>query len=236
MLIIAHRGASGYAPENTMAAFKLAIEQGADGIELDVRLTKDGIPVVIHDGSINRTGDGKGYVHELTLAEMQAYDFGSWYSPKFKNEQIPTLEEVLKLLQDSEIMLNIEIKKGPDMIKNIEEEILQLIYKYKFADKVLVSSFDHIVLQRLSNLDSTIKIGFITNTNVINVYSFIESNSINPYSIHPDFLHLSEELIKEIHLKGMKVYPYTINSLAEGEKFEKMMADGIITDMPSIFK
>ena len=99
-LIIAHRGASGYAPENTMAAFEKALEMGAEGIELDVHLTADGEIVVIHDHTIDRTSDGKGVVGALTLEEIRKYDFGAWFDPKFKGQRIPTLGEVFELLED----------------------------------------------------------------------------------------------------------------------------------------
>ncbi|MCC3355519.1 glycerophosphodiester phosphodiesterase [Bacillus sp. REN16] len=236
MLIIAHRGVSGYCPENTMAAFKAALDQKSVGIELDVRLTKDGIPVVIHDATINRTSNGKGYIHELTLAELKTYDFGSWFSPKFSHERIPTLEEVLELLYDHDLTLNIEIKNGPFIPVNLEEKILELVYKYNFGDKVIVSSFDHISLKRLRALDTTIKIGFILHMNLIDMFNYIENSSINPYSIHPNHFYLTDEILEEAHSKGIKVFPYTINDKAVGESYRNMGVDGIITNYPLTFK
>jgi hypothetical protein len=111
-LIIAHRGASAYAPENTLAAFKKAIDLGADGIELDVHLSKDGEVVVIHDRTIDRTSNGKGQVAEMSLKELKALDFGSWFSDEYQKESIPLLREVLELLKDWNGLLNIELKQN----------------------------------------------------------------------------------------------------------------------------
>ncbi|MDK4490420.1 glycerophosphodiester phosphodiesterase, partial [Fusobacterium necrophorum] len=109
MKVFAHRGASGYAPENTLAAIKKAIEQGADGIEIDIQFTKDCKIVVFHDWKINRTSNGKGYVYDLNFEELRALEIGSWYGDEYRKEKIPTLEEILELIPEN-MMLNIEIK------------------------------------------------------------------------------------------------------------------------------
>src|SRR5699024_4175305 len=131
MFIMAHRGASGFAPENTMAAFKKALEADADCIELDVRLTKDGAPVVIHDSLINQTSNGgQAFVHNWQLAELATSDFGAWLSPEYAGEFIATLEEVLQLIQSSEMQVHIEIKDGPIIPDDLEERVLDLLYEY----------------------------------------------------------------------------------------------------------
>src|SRR5690625_6609337 len=111
-LIIAHRGASGNAPENTLAAFQLAVEEGADGIELDVHLSKDGELVVIHDDTLDRTTNGTGRVQDKDLDELKTYDAGSWFDSKFASERIPLLQEVIDILPD-DVFLNVEIKNSP---------------------------------------------------------------------------------------------------------------------------
>ncbi len=121
--ILAHRGASAYAPENTMAAFKKAIEMNADGIELDVHLSKDGYIVIIHDERVDRTTDGKGEVKDFSLDELKKLDAGSWFSDEYKGEKIPTLEELLSLIKNTEIYLNIEIKAGYRVYPDIEEKL-----------------------------------------------------------------------------------------------------------------
>src|SRR5690625_1827116 len=142
-----------YAPENTLASFQKAIELGADAIELDVRLTKDNIPVIIHDQTINRTSNGKGFVHNLTLNEIKTYDFGSHFSQQFENEPIPTLQEVLELIKNYPIKLHIELKNGPIIPENLEAIVLNLISHYGLEDRTTFSSFDHQSLFRLSLLN-----------------------------------------------------------------------------------
>src|SRR5699024_5745889 len=122
MKIIAHRGASTYAPENTLAAFQKALDQQANGIELDVRLTKDNVPVICHDATVNRTSNGKGYIHNMTVSQLKKLDFGASFSNKYKGEMIPTLEETLTLIGDASITLHIEIKNGPIIPKYLEQK------------------------------------------------------------------------------------------------------------------
>src|SRR6266850_7844739 len=125
-LIIAHRGASGDAPENTMAAFRLAMDSGADMIELDLHLSKDSALVVCHDSKLNRTARIKKTIKQLTLKELKKLDVGSWFHPRFSGETIPTLEEVLKLTVNR-IALNIEIKQGSSLYPGIEKQLIELL-------------------------------------------------------------------------------------------------------------
>ena len=139
--IFAHRGASGYAPENTLEAFRLAMEQGADGIELDVHLTKDGEVVVIHDETLNRTSDGQGKVRDYTLEELKKFSFHN-HIEKYKGVQIPTLKEVLDLVENSSMKVNIELKTGIYWYEGIEEKTMEIVkekikkYENYFVDKV----------------------------------------------------------------------------------------------------
>lgn len=159
-LVVAHRGSSGVAPENTLAAFRQAIADGADMIELDVRMTKDFELVVLHDRSVNRTTNGKGKVWDLTLADLLALDAGSWFGRKFSGERIPTLRQVIDLLPHH-INLNTEVKTDGERRKRLafEELLLLLLREKNFSRRVLVSSFDHDFLRRFHALDPKIKIG-----------------------------------------------------------------------------
>lgn len=139
MYIIAHRGASGYAPENTIAAFDLAVKMNADMIELDVQLTKDRQIVVIHDDRVDRTTNGSGFVKDFTLEELQKLDAGSWYGPAFQGERIPTLEAVLKRYH-KKIGLLIELKGHPSQV-GIEEEVGQLLGQFSFLSIILFNPF-----------------------------------------------------------------------------------------------
>ena len=143
MKVFAHRGASGYAPENTIVAIKKAIEMKADGIEIDIQLTKDGKIVVMHDWKVDRTTTGRGYVYELDYDYIKTLDAGQWFTKDFIGETVPTLEEVLDILP-KDMMLNIEIKDTARHHTNIEEKMLEVLKKYpdKF-ENIIVSSFHH---------------------------------------------------------------------------------------------
>ncbi|HHW48137.1 MAG TPA: glycerophosphodiester phosphodiesterase, partial [Clostridiaceae bacterium] len=160
-VVIAHRGAPKHAPENTIAAFRKALELGAEGIELDVHLSADGHLVVIHDEKVDRTSDGKGLVKEKTLEELKALDFGSWFSKEFKGETIPTLDEVLELLKSWTGIINIEIKGGSVFYPNIEEKVVRKIEKLKIEEKIIISSFNHYSLVEIKKLNPKIKTGIL---------------------------------------------------------------------------
>lgn len=234
--IIAHRGASSYAPENTLPAFEKAIKQKADAIELDVRLSKDNVPVIIHDATINRTSNGKGYVHNLTVKELKKYDYGCKFSNKFKGVTIPTLEEVLQLLQNHPINLHIELKNGPIIPKELEQKVLELIYHYDFENRVIYSSFDHISLQRLSFLDPQAKIGLLFHINLINLFQYVDQTGLKIHSIHPNHFYVTEEMIMEARKRNIDVNIYTVNNKKMAHSYKKMGVNGLITNDPLIFK
>lgn len=232
MKIIAHRGASSYAPENTLAAFQKALDFGADGIELDVRLSKDDIPVICHDASINRTSNGKGYIHELTVAELREFHFYGKFKREFSKERIPTLEDVLKLIGDKPITLNIELKNVPYMPKNLEHKVLELVYKYNFRNRVIYSSFDHELLARLQKLDPTARIGLIFHMNLVNFFDYIDLTELDLYSIHPNYFYLTEEIVAEVKRRGIKTFIYTVNNPTDARHFASMGVDELITNNP----
>lgn len=234
MKIIAHRGASTYAPENTIAAFKKAIEQGADAIELDVRLSKDNIPVICHDATINRTSNGKGYIHNLTLKEVKKHDFGSYFHKKYKNETIPTLEEVLQFIGNTPIILHIELKNGPIIPENLEQKVLEVVYRHNFQGRVVYSSFDHLSLKRLAMLDPQAKIGLLFHMNLIHLFDYISNTGINIHSIHPNHFYVDKEMIHQARNRNVEVNIYTVNNLKIALEYKKMGVDGLITNDPLI--
>jgi|SRR5690625_4836338 len=236
MNIIAHRGASTYAPENTLAAFKRALEQEADGIELDVRLSKDQVPVICHDATINRTSNGKGYIHNLTIKQLKKYDFGSSFSRTFQHEKIPTLEEVLSFLSTRPVTLHLEIKNGPIIPKHFEEKIVKLIYDYGFENRVIYSSFDHLSLQRVQQIDPQAKIGLLFHINLIHLFDYIENTGLTTHSIHPNHFYITDEMIEEAHARMIKVNGYTVNNKKLALQYKKMGVDGLITNDPLILK
>ncbi|MEH7235448.1 glycerophosphodiester phosphodiesterase [Bacillus sp. JJ1562] len=157
-MILAHRGASSYAPENTMAAFYKAIELGANGIELDLHATKDGKLVVHHDSTVNRISNGTGEVQDLTFSELRKLDFGSWFHDKYKGEKIVSFEEFLHYFSEKGLYLAIEIKG-----KHIEEEVLNVLSQYPVDYGLLtITSFDYSILKKVRQLDSNVRIGYLT--------------------------------------------------------------------------
>lgn len=232
MYLMAHRGVSSLYPENTILAFKKAIEAKYDCIELDVRLSKDGIPVVIHDATIQRTSNGgKQYIHHLTIEQLKQYDFGSWLDPKFQEEKIPTLEEVFQLIKGERIELNIELKNVPVIPShNFERKILHLVYKYHLEDRVMFSAFDHQCLHRLYKLDENIKVGLIFHVNLIDIFHYLDHMSMDIFSIHPNYFYITKEMITEAHERNIIVNAYTVDHMKIAQKLRGMKVDGLITN------
>ena len=160
MYVLAHRGYSGKAPENTMAAFKLALEADADGLELDVHITKDGRVVVIHDDTLERTTDGRGRVEEQTYAELAQLDAGSWFGEEFKGERLPTLDEVCELLKGTDKIFNVELKAGVNF-KELTEKVAELIVAYDLVPNTIISSFNHYALAYMKQVNADIRTGIL---------------------------------------------------------------------------
>jgi glycerophosphoryl diester phosphodiesterase len=231
-LVIAHRGASGYAPENTMPAFEKALEMGAEGIELDVHLTKDGETVVIHDHTIDRTSNGTGMVGQFTLEEIKQLDFGSWFDEKFNGTTIPTLKEVLELLKGWEGLLNIEVKSGPIIYPEIEQKLIALIKQYGFEQKVIFSSFNHYSLCDIKKIDPAMDIGILYMCGLVEPWIYAEH--INAQALHPLFYNIIPELVEGCKKSGIKLNPYTIDDPKDMERIIKAEVDGIITNYPDL--
>lgn len=222
MLIIAHRGASGYKPENTIASFLTAIEMEAKMIEFDVHICKSGEVVVIHDFDVNRTTNGKGIVSKLTLEALKKFDAGD-------GEQIPTLDETLNAI-NGKSMVNIEIK-GKNSYKIVAETIKEQIDSSVWeADDFLVSSFDHKQLLKFHKLLPEIKIGVLYEEIPDNFY--VIAQKLNAYSINADAEFLSREIIENIHRMGYKIFAYTVNNEEDKTKMEVLNVDGIFTNYP----
>lgn len=228
--ILAHRGASGYAPENTLYAFKKAISMNSDGIELDVHLTKDEKIVVIHDEKLNRTTNGSGLIKDFSLSELKKLDAGSWYNPKYKNEKIPTLEEVFNLVKDKNIIINIELKNGIIEYTGLEEKVLELIHKYKIEENIIISSFNHYSLLKVKSLNSKIKTGILYVASLINPW--IYAKNISAYSLNPYFYSVDKNLVINCKKNNINVIPYTVNDEEYIYKLIKSNIYSIITNYP----
>lgn len=156
-LIIGHRGASAKAPENTIAAFRMALEAGADGIEFDVRLTRDGVPVVIHDNNLKRTGGAHHRVADLSVAELKNIDVGSWFKTSFARERVPTLEEVFQLFESTNHLLYLEMKCEPDERDRLVKACCDFLRDSSLKHRVIVECFDLQGIESVKDLDCDIK-------------------------------------------------------------------------------
>lgn len=228
--IFAHRGASGYAPENTMPAFILAQEQGVDGIELDVQLTKDGYPVVIHDESIDRVSDGKGLVKDFTLEELRKFSFHNGME-NYKGVKVSTLEEVLEAVKSSHIKVNIELKTGIFWYPGIEEKVIEVVKKAGIEEKVIYSSFNHYTIQRILELNPCADTAYLYSDVIIDVEKYACENKI--YALHPAVYHLKmSDFLMRYKDAGMKVRVWTVNDKADMEEFIMAGVDALITNYP----
>ncbi|MCI0526440.1 MAG: hypothetical protein L0Y56_03175, partial [Nitrospira sp.] len=209
ILNIAHRGASGHAPENTLASFQKALEVGAHMIELDVHLSLDKELVVIHDRSLKRTTGHRGSVGRVPLQQLKTLDAGSWFNTQYQGERIPTLQEVFSLI-DSRVRLNIEIKTGLRAYPDLEKKLLDCLDGYPQHKPPLLSCFDESVLQRVRKIDTNIPIGYLFEkgrpAQVIR-----KALRLGAVSIHGPTKSVSEEIITKAHSEGLKVYVYTVN-------------------------
>lgn len=230
MIIYGHRGASGYAPENTLAAFQEAARRGADGIELDVQLTRDGEVVVIHDHKIDRTSNGHGWIKDFTLTELKHYDFGGWFSSDFIDEAIPTLNEVLDWLQSNQLQLNIEIKNGPVVYSGIEEKIVNLLAKYHLEQRTIVSSFHHPCLKQIKHYNPKISTGALFECRPISV-PLLAQNCGAEY-LHPNWQSLDAEWVSSAKTAGLTINAYTLNHYDEYQWIKSLDINGIFTNFP----
>jgi glycerophosphoryl diester phosphodiesterase len=232
VLVTAHRGFSGAAPENTLAAFKKAMEVDSDMMELDVRFSKDGQVVVIHDDTLDRTTNGRGKVSDYTLKELKQFDAGSWFAPHFAGEQIPTLIEVLELAK-GKIPVNIEIKdESPSRYKitDLADRALQEVKKAGMEDQVIYVSFYPVALERIQERDSRLWVGLLYHRPWNSLDEVTGGRSFPVLGLRNSYL--TKGKIDKIHQQGMKVNVYTVNSEEEMEQFIRWGVDGIITNHP----
>jgi glycerophosphoryl diester phosphodiesterase len=229
-LIIGHRGAAGEAPENTLASFGLALEQGAEGIELDVHLSRDGRIVVCHDPSIDRTTNGKGMIFRMTAEEIRQYDAGAWFSEAYRGEKIPLLDEVFDLVP-ANIMINVEVKHSYE--GHMETALLEFLRRRNRLDNVVISSFDHKCMQRIKRAEPAVKVGLLYAANLSNHTRYAKSLGVEVYSLHPHYQLLDRDDVAEAVEEGLHVYPYTVNPEEDYRKMIEFGVTGIITDDPA---
>ncbi len=218
MLRVGHRGARAYAPENTIASFKKALEIGVDAVELDVRRTKDNKLVVIHDEDVKRTTDGEGLVCKLGLEQIKRFSADG-------GEKIPTLEEALDFL-DKKVKVFVELKE-----EDIEEQVLAIVHARGLEKNVVIVSFLENALRKIRELNSTIETGLIyaKHKNPLNAALDLKANYLLAFY---RFTHTAN--VEKAHESGLKVVVWTINTPEEVEQYAKKGVDGIASDKPDI--
>lgn len=228
--VVAHRGGKKTVPENTMAAFRAAIEQGADGIELDIHKAKSGELVVIHDADISRTTDGAGHVPDMTWAELQTASAGAKFDPKFASERIPLLSDVLKLV-NGKVVLNIEVKNWPKQYPGIDDDLIAMLKSYPEPEKIIISSFDHELLRSIHEKAPQYTLGILDSAILYEPKAY--GDKIGAKFWHPDFHTLRRDVVRRAKETGMKVIVWTVNDPKEWQEAIDMRVDGIVTDDPA---
>ncbi len=236
--IIAHRGASKKAPQNTLSAFRLAREMKCDGFEFDLHLTKDGYVVICHNYDIDETSNGSGLIREMNYEKLRSYDFGSYFNESFRGEKIPSLDEVLEISKGLDI-LDIEIKPPLDENLEIVEKTLMHVEKSGLIDKLLVSSFSDEVLLEVKRLRKSVPTGLLYDPNS----EIIDKIFDNPFrfakglgcdALHPVYFYVDEDYIQEAHENGLTVNAWTCNRENVINTLIEFDCDGIITDVPDL--
>lgn len=232
-LIIAHRGASAYAPEHTLESYRLAQEMGTDYIEIDLQMTKDGHLIAMHDLTVDRTTDGKGYVKDLTLEEIKSLDAGSWFSDAFKGVKVPTLEEVFEEFgHDANYYIE---TKNTDVNIGMEEELIRLLEKYHLtgkvasSGKVIIQSFDAESLKRIHEMDESIPLVQLISKDEINQYNL---NEVKKYAlgVGTHFELVSEEFIQQAKKAELLIHPFTVDDLNMIKELKDKGVTGVFTN------
>jgi glycerophosphoryl diester phosphodiesterase len=233
-LILAHRGACHAAPENTMAAFRLAADLGADGVELDVQLCSDGEAVVIHNFSVDETTNGSGQVKGFTLAELQSLDAGSWYATEFAGERIPILAQVLYEL-GPRLIINIELKTVTLFSHGLETEVVRLVEDSNTVHRVIISSFDPLALWRVRRLNRFISTGLLY---APDQPRFLRDRwlqpLVRPAALHPRWDMIDERAVAVAHRQGLKVIPWACDEPDDMRRLAGWEVDAIITSRPDL--
>jgi len=230
----AHRGASGwdaqYAPENTMAAFQKALDMGADGIEFDVQITKDGEIVIAHDERIDRVSDHSGWLKDFTLQELKQMNFGKAH-PGYGVVEIPTLEELFCWMKNNKLTMNIELKTGLIYYPCLEEKTIDLVEKFGLEKRVLYSSFNHYSLKRIKEINPQAEIGLLCGEDFIDIPDY--PKCLQAAAIHPS-VDIAKKVgfIEKCHAAGLKVHVWTVDVKTDMKWMCEAGVDAFFTDCP----
>jgi glycerophosphoryl diester phosphodiesterase len=231
-LVVAHRGASAEAPENTLAAFELALAQGADGIEVDVHLSADRHPVVIHDFTLERTTDGAGPVNAHRVRELKRLDAGGWRDRRFRGQRLQTLPEILERFRDR-ARFWIDLRGGSALYPGIEERVVSMLEIYEVVDRTLVQSWDRQALECVRAFNREIRVGALV------ARSPLERELLRPGAVDavcPSAHLCAEPLLREIREAGLQCYAWTVDEPAQADRLVEWGVTGIITSRPGALR
>jgi glycerophosphoryl diester phosphodiesterase len=229
--IFAHRGSSANAPENTIAAFELAVRQKADAIELDAKLSADGIVIVIHDQTLNRTTDGEGNVSNFSINALKELDAGIKFDESFRGEKIPTLSEVFESC-GSKVFINVEITNYASPRDSLPDEIALVVKYHKLEKRIMCSSFNPIALRRFKKILPNVPLGLLALSGFPGILAR-NLGIISPYqALHPEVKDTNRKLINKYHKRGFRIHSYTVNNFETMKMFFQLGVDGIFTDDP----
>jgi len=232
-LNVAHRGAAALAPENTMAAFEKAVELGADVIELDLHMSRDGELVVIHDDTLDRTTDGRGPVHERSLEELMSLDAGRWFGEGFAGQRIPTLAQVLDRFA-GKVPLALEVKAGSTFFPGIEEKVVSALREHAAIGDSAVASFDHYALRRLKEIEPTIRTAALLVGRPVSLSALAGPAKADGLALEASFVTKAE--VEACRAAGLKLVVWVVNEPAQMRHFISLGVDGIITDYPDLLR
>ncbi|MFY0743994.1 glycerophosphodiester phosphodiesterase family protein [Solibacillus silvestris] len=231
---VAHRGATAYSPENTIAAFDLAVDMKADYIEIDVQRSKDGELVLIHDTTVDRTTDGTGKVGDLTLEQLRSLDAGSWKGEQFAGEPIPTFEEILDHYH-GKIGILIELK-APELYPGIEEQVAAALIERNLHkpqnEKIIIQSFNFESIKKMDQLLPKVPIGVLTSNRADTTLEALQEFSTYADWFNPSYGNVTEELVNQVHSLGMQIGSWTVRSQEAADFLFEMGVDAIISDYP----
>lgn len=232
--LIAHRGYSARAPENTLAAIRAAAEAGIRWVELDVQCLADGTPVIWHDAHMARCSNGRAQLANLTFAQARGYDVGSWFSPEFSSERIVTLDEALDEAERLNMGINLELKVclARDPVRLVNQVVPKL--KGRLKDKLLVASYSQEALYHARKLDQELSLSIIYDEKVPRTWTW-DVERVNAVSVHANWEHINTEQMKEIKAAGLTMICYTINDPKAFAPWWKRGVDSVISDDPLLF-
>jgi glycerophosphoryl diester phosphodiesterase len=233
MVILGHRGASAVAPENTLVAFRRALELGADGFEFDVTLTRDRVPIIIHDDTLDRTTTGKGNVKDFTLEELERLDAGGWKGAEYRGEKMPTLAEVIDLVAPlrPRPILNIELKASSLMSDGVEMATLDVLFEKKYFDNIIISSFNPMTLMRMRLIAPRIPRGLLyASDQPVHLRRAWLRPLIKPAAMHPYYRMIDERMMSWAKRKNLQVNTWTVDEPEVADKLRGWGVNAIITN------